>query len=41
MARTRFIEHQERQIDLMDFARLTDMQEARAAIEEARQFVAA
>ncbi len=41
MARTCFIEHQERQIVFMNFACLTDVDEALAAIEEARQFVAA
>lgn len=41
MPRTSFIEHEERQIVLMNFAQLTDVAEALAAIEEARQFVAA
>ncbi len=41
MARTCFIEHQERQIVFMNFAGLTEVDEALAAIEEARQFVAA
>jgi len=41
MPRTSFIEHEERQIVLMDFSNLQDVAEALAAIEEARQFVAA
>ena len=41
MPRTSFVEHQERQILLMDFTDLVNVEEALAAIEEARQFVAA
>jgi len=40
MPRTRFIEHEERQIVLMDFSNITDPAEGLAVIEEARKFVA-
>jgi len=41
MPRTRFIDHDERQIVLMDFSGITDPAEGLQVIEEARQFVAA
>jgi hypothetical protein len=41
VGRTQVITHDERQIVFMDFSRLTDPEEALAAIEEARQFIAA
>jgi hypothetical protein len=41
MSRTGFIEHQERQIVLMNFAGIQSPEEALLAIEEARAFVAA
>jgi hypothetical protein len=41
MARTQFVTHEDRQIVLMDFSRIADVDEALQAIEEARRFVAA
>ena len=41
MPRTQFIMHEDRQIVLMNFAQIKELDEALQAIEEARQFVAA
>src|SRR3954469_9705152 len=41
MPRTAFITHDERQIVLMDFANIQSIDEALAAIKEAKEFVAA
>jgi hypothetical protein len=41
MGRTSFIEHAGRRIVLMNFAEVSDLQEALGIIEEARHFVAA
>ncbi len=41
MPRTQFVAHEDRQIVLMDFTHIRELDQALEAIEEARQFVAA
>jgi hypothetical protein len=41
MPRTQFVAHEDRQIVLMDFTHIRELDQALEAIEEARRFVAA